>query len=66
MCALRVKHKNCTTVRRRFELSIGARNLIAGLILNANVDLGVPRLRFRWPGRLRIGGSKWPAPTEPR
>ena len=66
MFALRVKHKNGMTMYRRFELGIDAANLFAGLILNANVDLGVPRRRLCWPGRLRIGGAKWPAPTEPR
>ena len=66
MFALQVIHKNGMTVRRRFELGIGARNLFAGMILNANVDLGVPRRRLCWPGRLRIGGGEMPTPTEPR
>ena len=60
MFALRVKLKNCMTVRRQFAQGIGARNLFAGLILKVNVDLGVPRLRLCWPGRLRIGGAKRP------
>ena len=60
MFALRVKHKNGMTMYRRFELGIDAANLFAGLILNANVDLGVPRRRLCWPGRLRIGGAKCP------